>query len=249
MATIGFPVSLVNALRNARRVTILTGAGVSAESGVPTFRDAQTGHWAKFRPEDLATPEAFRRNPRLVWEWYDSRRARLHEIQPNPGHRALAEMERRVPQLLIATQNVDGLHQRAGSRNVVELHGNITRTKCFEENVVVDKWNDDGAVPPRCPRCGGHLRPDVVWFNEELPASAFQTALEASRECDLFFSIGTSSLVFPAASLPHDALDAGAVAIEINLNPTSLTPRATHFLQGLSGVILPALLKAAWPDA
>src|SRR5262249_23649094 len=135
-----FPESLLDALRAARRVVVLTGAGVSAESGVPTFRDAQTGLWANFKPEDLATPEAFQRNPRLVWEWYAERRQRVGEVQPNPGHFAIAELERRVPQFLLATQNVDGLHQRAGSRNVVELHGNITRTKCFEENTVVESW-------------------------------------------------------------------------------------------------------------
>jgi len=183
-----FQSKLIDALRCARRIAVLTGAGTSAESGVPTFRDAQTGLWANFKPEELATPEAFRRNPKLVWEWYALRRARVREVAPNPGHFALAELEgrvlglprsapqsrrerseliereQRVPEFLLATQNVDGLHQRAGSRQLVELHGNITRTKCFDENVVVDEWAETGEVPPRCPRCGGWLRPDVVWF-------------------------------------------------------------------------------------
>src|SRR6185436_10152592 len=138
-------------------------------SGVPTFRDAQTGLWANFKPEELATTDAFRRQPKLVWEWYAWRREKVSSVQPNPGHLALAELEKRVPHFTLVTQNVDGLHQRAGSRNVLELHGNILRTKCFEEDVIVSEWADDGAVPPRCPKCRGPLRPDVVWFGEMLP--------------------------------------------------------------------------------
>ena len=239
---------LIERLRGARRVTVLTGAGVSAESGVPTFRDAQTGLWSKFKPEDLATPEAFRRNPKLVWEWYAMRRTKVQEVHPNDGHRALVQLEQRVPEFLLATQNVDGLHQRAGSRNIVELHGNITRTKCFEDGAVVEKWEETGEIPPRCPRCGGRLRPDVVWFNENLPPEAFARAAEASRRCDVFLSIGTSALVYPAAALPLDALEAGALLVEVNPNPTPLTSRADFFLQGPSGKILPALLRAVWPE-
>jgi NAD-dependent deacetylase len=246
METSDIPSELVETLRRARRIAVLTGAGISAESGVPTFRDAQAGQWSRFKPEDLATPEGFRRNPRLVWEWYAARREKVGEMSPNPGHFALAELEWRVPAFLLATQNVDGLHQRAGSRNVVELHGSIARTKCFDENVVVEQWQESGEVPPRCPRCGGWLRPDVVWFNEMLPEAAFQQALVASRCCDVFLSIGTSSLVYPAASLPEEALGAGAVVLEINTEETPLTPRVRHFLRGKSGVVLPALLNAVW---
>jgi NAD-dependent deacetylase len=227
-------------------VAVLTGAGISAESGVATFRDAQTGLWSRFKPEQLATPEAFRRNPKLVWEWYAERRARVAEVAPNPGHHALAELEQRMPQFLLATQNVDGLHQRAGSRQLVELHGNITRTKCFDENTVVEQWDDTGDVPPRCPRCGGLLRPDVVWFNEMLPPGAFEQALGAAQDCDVFLSVGTSALVYPAAALPQEALAAGAVLVEVNPQETPLTPRATHFLQGPSGQVLPALVRAVW---
>lgn len=234
-------------LRAARAAAVLTGAGISAESGVPTFRDAQTGLWSRFKPEELATPEAFRRNPRLVWEWYAMRRARVAGVLPNPGHQALAELEQRVPEFLLATQNVDGLHQRAGSRKVVELHGNITRTKCFDENVVVARWEDTGEIPPRCPRCGGMLRPDVVWFNETLPPDAFAQALTAARRCEVFFSIGTSALVYPAASLPAEALAAGGVVVEVNPQETPLTPDSTHFLQGPAGRVLPALVRAVWP--
>ena len=241
-----FPQNLLDALRKARRVAVLTGSGISAESGVPTFRDAQTGFWAKFRPEDLATPEAFQRNPKLVWDWYAWRRELVSQAQPNVAHLALVELERRLPQFSLITQNVDGLHQRAGSRNVIELHGNITRTKCFEEDVPVEKWTASGETPPRCPRCGGHLRPDVVWFGETLPPAALERALAASRSCDLFFSIGTSTLVHPAASLPFEALQRGAIVVEINPDPTPLTARAHHTLRGAAGEVLPALLRAAW---
>lgn len=233
-------------MRHARRLAVLTGAGISAESGVPTFRDAQTGLWANYRPEDLATPGAFRRNPKLVWEWYASRRTRLAQVEPNAGHRALAELERRVPAFTLATQNVDGLHQRAGSRRVIELHGNITRTKCFAEDTLVEDWPVTGEVPPRCPRCGGWLRPDVVWFGETLPPAALAEATQASRECDLFFSIGTSAVVQPAASLPYEALQRGHSVVEINPDVTALTPEATFPLRGPSGQVLPALLRAAF---
>jgi len=239
----GFSRKLLDALRNARKLAVLTGSGISAESGVPTFRDAQTGLWSKFRPEDLATPEAFQRNPKLVWEWYAWRRELVSQAQPNAGHLALVELERRVPQFSLITQNVDGLHQRAGSRTVIELHGNITRTKCFEEDVLVEKWTETVETPPRCPRCGGRLRPDVVWFGEALSPDVLERALTASQSCDLFFSIGTSTLVHPAASLPFEALQHGATVVEINPDETPLTSRATFALRGPSGVILPEILR------
>ena len=243
-----YPAGLIESLRMARRVVALTGAGVSAESGVPTFRDAQTGLWAQYRPEDLATPEAFQRDPKLVWEWYAWRRAIVEGVKPNPGHFALVELERRVPRMCLITQNVDGLHQRAGSRAVIELHGNIQRTRCFREDLVIDEWVDTGEVPPRCPRCGGWLRPDVVWFGEALPPIALRVAIEAAQTCDLFFSIGTSALVEPAASLPRLALAQGAVVVEINPTVTPLTSAAMYVLQGPSGQVLPELIHMAWPD-
>jgi NAD-dependent deacetylase len=240
------PQELAAALRGAERVTVLTGAGVSAESDVPTFRDPQ-GLWATFKPEELATPEAFRRNPRRVWEWYEWRRQRIHTVAPNPGHEALARMEEHFDSFTLVTQNVDGLHQRAGSRRVIELHGNITRTKCFEEDTWVETWSEEGEVPPRCPRCGGLLRPDVVWFGEMLPVQAIREAELASENCDIFFSIGTSTAVYPAAGLPFTALRAGALVVEINPGETALTNRASFVLRGPSGRVLPALLAAAWP--
>ena len=243
MSPTAIPSTLIDALGRAGHVGVLTGSGISAESGVPTFRDAQTGLWSKFRPEDLATPEAFQRNPKLVWDWYAWRRQLVAEAQPNPGHFALAELERRVPKFTLITQNVDGLHQRAGSRDVIELHGNIGRTKCVEENLVVETWNDTGDVPPRCPRCGGRLRPDVVWFGETLPPDAFERAVAASRSCDLFLSVGTSTLVHPAASLPFEAMERGAIVVEINPEETPLTSRAAFALRGASGVIIPELIR------
>ncbi|HEX9179576.1 MAG TPA: NAD-dependent deacylase [Burkholderiales bacterium] len=238
------PASLANALRAARSVAVLTGAGISAESGVPTFRDAMTGLWARYNPEDLATPEAFLRDPKLVWEWYEWRRGLVAKAQPNPGHRALAELERRVPDFTLTTQNVDGLHRRAGSRRVLELHGNITRHKCFDEGTPVESWADTGSVPPLCPRCGGYLRPDVVWFGEMLPEAALEAALEAARRCELFLCVGTSTVVQPAASLPFEALRAGAQVLEVNPDATPLTPHAAWSLRGPAGMVLPELLAA-----
>jgi NAD-dependent deacetylase len=238
------PVGLVERLRFAQRVTVLTGAGVSAESGVPTFRDAQTGLWSKYRPEELATPRAFRRNPRLVWEWYEWRRKLVADAQPNPAHLALAEMEQLFLQFHLITQNVDGLHQRGGSRNVIELHGNLTRTKCFDEGTLVSSWNDTGDIPPKCPNCGGLLRPDVVWFEEPLPEAEMELAAQASTTCDVFFSIGTSAVVYPAASLPFEALRSGATVVEINPQPTPFTSQAHFALAVAAGVGLPELVKA-----
>ena len=246
------PAELLQRLAKAERVTVLTGAGVSAESGVPTFRDAQTGLWGKYSPEDLATPRAFRRNPRLVWEWYEWRRKLVAEAKPNPGHAALAEMERHYPEFHLVTQNVDGLHQRAGSRKVIELHGNITRTKCFDEGVVVSSWKDTGDVPPKCPSCGGLLRPDVVWFEEAMPEMEMDAAARASTSCEVFLSIGTSTVVYPAASLPFEALRCGATLVEINPQSTPLTPQAHYVLQGAAGQLVPKLLaglrrSSGWP--
>jgi len=238
---------LVQRLRTARRVVALTGAGISAESGIPTFRDAQSGLWARFRPEELATPEAFRRNPELVWDWYAWRRGLVARAAPNPGHLALARLGTLVPDWLLVTQNVDGLHQRAGSRAVVELHGNIHRNKCFDEDVVVAEWRETGERLPRCPRCGGPLRPDVIWFGESLPAQALAQAEAAARGCEMLFSIGTSAAVFPAAQLPLTALQAGAMVVEVNKDPTPLTGIATFSLLGLAGEILSRLLEETWP--
>jgi NAD-dependent deacetylase len=240
---IDIPPELVTTLRAAEHVTVLTGAGVSAESGVPTFRDAQTGLWAKYSPEELATPQAFRRNPRLVWDWYAWRRELVGQAEPNPGHLALARLEQLLPRFTLITQNVDSLHQRAGSRSVIELHGNINRTICFSERRVVESWPETDDLPPRCPNCGSLLRPDVVWFGETLPPEALAKAFEAAEQCDLFMTIGTSGLVQPAASLPVAALRWGAVTVEINPAATPLTAHMTYTLPGPAGQILPKLVE------
>ena len=238
------PSALVPALRGTRSVAVLTGSGVSAESGVPTFRDAQTGLWARYEPQELATPEAFERDGRLVWEWYEWRRNLVRRADPNPGHKALAELERRVPSFSLATQNVDGLHRTAGSENVLELHGNIMRSRCSVEGVEAQPRVDDESVPPLCPNCGAFLRPDVVWFGEALPEDVFAAASEAARGCDVFLSVGTSSLVYPAASLPSDAARSGAILVEVNPDATPLTPHADYALRGRAGEVLPALVEA-----
>ncbi len=238
------PEELVRRLAAAQRVTVLTGAGVSAESGVPTFRDAQTGLWAKFSPRELATPEAFQRNPRLVWEWYAWRRELVARAKPNPAHLALAEMEKQFPQFHLVTQNVDGLHQRAGSREVIELHGNITRTKCFDEGTRVSSWEETGDVPPRCPNCGGWLRPDVVWFDEPMPEAEMEQATRAATTCEVFLSVGTSAVVYPAAELPLMALRRGSTVVEINPRPTPFTAQAHFALASAAGQVLPGLLAS-----
>jgi NAD-dependent deacetylase len=243
------PRELPRILRDAGRVTVLTGSGVSSESGVPTFREAQTGLWERFDPQQLATPEAFDRDPRLVWEWYAWRRRLVSEAEPNPAHRALAELEGMVPEFTLVTQNVDGLHQRAGSWSVIELHGNILRSKCSWEGVIVEPEDHDESVPPVCPGCGASLRPDVVWFGELLPAAAMEAASEAARGCDVFLSVGTSSLVYPAAALPYEALENGATVVEVNPSETPLTGQADHALRGRAGEVLPDLLRLAFSSS
>ena len=239
------PPGLVDALRRARRVVALTGSGISAESGVPTFRDAQTGLWANYDPQELATPEAFARDPELVWRWYAWRRGLVEGARPNAGHMALADLERRAPVFTLVTQNVDGLHGEAGSLNVVELHGNIRRSRCSVENVTVEPEEAEH-LPPLCPNCGSPLRPDVVWFGEALPAEALRAASEAARSCDVLLSVGTSGLVYPAASLPHEALEGGAAVVEINPDPTPLSAHAEFAVRGKAGEVLPDLVRAAF---
>ncbi|HEX2738998.1 MAG TPA: NAD-dependent deacylase [Rubrobacter sp.] len=237
-----FPPDLIVALRRAARIVVLTGSGVSAESGVPTFREAQTGLWARFDPQELATPEAFERDPGLVWDWYEWRRKLVMEASPNPGHLAIAELEHLVPEFSLITQNVDGLHQRAGSRRVIELHGNILRSKCSAEGITVEDY-EEAEKPPCCQSCGAPLRPDVVWFGEMLPFEAIEAASEAARGSDLFLSVGTSSLVYPAAALPYEALENGATLVEINPEETPLTPHAGYSVRALAGEALPELVS------
>ena len=235
-------------LRAARFVAVLTGAGISAESGVPTFREAQTGLWARFDPRELATPTAFAEHPKRVWDWYAERRALAARVAPNAAHLALVAIERRVPRFALITQNVDGLHARAGSRALIELHGNIARVRCSGCGRPAEQW-EEGAhpLPPRCAHCSAFLRPDVVWFEELLPLDALAAAENAAQRCDLLLVVGTSAEVYPAAALPRRAQAAGACLVEINSQDTPLTPYADFSPRGRAGQVLPALARAAWP--
>lgn len=228
----------------AERVLVLTGAGVSAESGVPTFRGPE-GLWRQFRPEDLATPEAFARDPRLVWEWYAWRRERIAPLLPNAAHRAIAALEARAPSFLLATQNVDRLHQAAGSRRLVELHGSLWLVRC---TACGDEREDRRVplpeLPPRC-ACGGLLRPGVVWFGESLPSAAIEAAFAAGQSADLVLVVGTSSVVYPAAAIAPAARARGAYVIEVNPEETPLTRAADVALQGPAAEIVPRLLAEA----
>jgi len=226
-------------IASCRALTVLTGAGISKESGIPTFRDVQDGLWAKYNPMELATREGFSADPRLVWDWYTYRRDLVNKAEPNPGHIALVRIERRINRFSLVTQNVDGLHLRAGSSNVFELHGNINRNKCFEEDSVVEEWNES-TVPPKC-SCGSYVRPDVVWFGESLPREVISEAFRKSRASDVMMVVGTSGLVQPAAALPFEALEAGAWVVEVNPEPTPLSNHAHLYIAGRSGTILASI--------
>ncbi|MCK4757615.1 MAG: NAD-dependent deacylase [Thermoplasmata archaeon] len=235
-----FDVELIEKLRQASKVVVVTGSGISAESGIPTFR-GEDGLWKKYRAEELATPQAFFANPELVWEWYDWRRQLIGKAGPNPGHQIIASMEDYYDDFLLITQNVDGLHGKAGSHNMVEIHGNIWKVKCTEENT--EKFLDEnpiGQLPPKC-ECGALLRPAVVWFGESLPVDGLVRADKAIKECDILITVGTSGYVYPVASFPMIAQASRALVIEINLEKTPISQIADYTLLGKSGDVLPAL--------
>jgi NAD-dependent deacetylase len=225
----------------AEHIMVLTGAGVSAESGVPTFRDALTGLWSRFNPEDLATEAAYRKHPRMVWDWYQERRERVLQAQPNPAHLAIAALAKRKTVTLV-TQNVDGLHQRAGSVGVIELHGNLFANKWLGGCGKCDIATAEPGRPPRCATCGAMLRPGVVWFGEPLPLVANYRAEEAASTCDVCLVVGTSGLVYPAAGLPGLAKDHGAKVIVVNPEPSALDETADLVIHQPAGVSLPAML-------
>lgn len=244
-------------LRSSEVVTVLTGAGVSAESGIPTFRDALTGWWENFRPEELATPEAFIEDPARVWGWYALRRAMVRQAQPNPAHEALSYLARRLPRCTLLTQNVDGLHEAAGHEDVVSLHGSLLRVQCsahcspaFEAPLSMDAQSlEDGPIaPPPCSVCGAPLRPDVVWFGEPLPEAALTRARAATFACDVFLSVGTSNMVEPAASLPWLAASHGATVLLVNpsLRGQRSGPSIVPLL-GTAASLVPRLVARAWP--
>jgi NAD-dependent deacetylase len=238
-------------IRTTKQLTILTGAGVSKESGVPTFRDALDGLWAKYDPQQLATAAAFMRDPKLVWDFYEYRREIMRPAQPNPGHYALAELQRRYPSARIITQNVDDLHERAGSTDVIRLHGNIAGNKCFYNcqgsptpvDVSQIEW-DKTSGPPPCPYCGRWVRPDVVWFGEMLPPDALSRAAELLTRTEVILVVGTSGVVSPAAEMPLIAKQHGAGIIEVNPYKSQITPIADIWLEAPSGEALPRVVEA-----
>ena len=232
--------TLAAALERARTVAVLTGAGISADSGVPTFRDPESGLWAGFRPEELATPEAFERDPDRVWQWYRWRRECIAAVAPNPGHHALARLAERLPDLRLITQNVDGLHQRAGHADVIEFHGNIHENLCHREQrpVTVDEASDEA---PHCPRCGARVRPGVVWFGEEIPPRALARALAAGEACGLFIAVGTSAEVYPAAGLADLARRHGARVAVVDPDEAAFSANTDIAVRGRAADVLPAL--------
>lgn len=244
-------------LRDAGRVVIFTGAGISAESGVATFRDDLTGLWARFDAQRLATAEAFHADPDLVWGWYEWRRARVRRAKPNPGHLAIATIEARVPGSTVITQNVDDLHERAGTRAAIHLHGGLFAPRCVAaaahaatfqdtQDGETSELHDGGRVPPpRCASCSALVRPGVVWFGEALPEAALTAAVEAAA-CDVLLTVGTSGVVYPAAEIPRIGARSGATVIQVNPEPTPLDRVSTINLRGTAGQVLPALVAAAW---
>ena len=245
---------LVERLQRACHVLVFTGAGVSAESGIPTFRDALTGLWENFDAETLATAEAFRRDPAMVWGWYQWRRMKVLRARPNPAHLAIAALGARVPRLTVVTQNVDDLHERAGSREVLHLHGRLDKPFCigcrrpgeYPAGIPDEPEGGRHLEPPRCIHCGGYLRPGVVWFGEALPEAEWHAAIAAANCCDVFLCIGTSSLVQPAASLTTMAIRRRAITIQVNPNPTDLDDRVSLNLSGPAGVVMPVLVDKVW---
>jgi len=238
-------------LRASKRLVVLTGAGVSKESGIPTFRDALDGLWAQYDPVRLATPRGFRQNPKLVWDWYQYRRGLIAQAQPNPGHLAIAALERYLPHVVVITQNIDGLHDKAGSTDVIPIHGDIQKDKCFANcqgdptwiDISTLAWDED-AGPPCCPHCGAYVRPAVVWFEETLPPRALERAISLSQRADVMLVVGTSGVVQPVASFPFMAAEAGATIIEVNPDRTPITAIAHWHLVGPSGGVLPQVIDA-----
>ncbi len=239
------PPEAVRRLRESKRLVALTGAGVSAESGVPTFR-GKDGLWKNHRPEQLATPQAFEKDPVLVWDWYHWRRNTVRGVSPNPAHVAISELERRVRDFTLITQNVDGLHARAGSEKVLEIHGDLHHARCSKCAAVIALEGQEGLVT--CDLCGGHMRPNVIWFGENLDVDLLEEAYAASAAADLLIVAGTSNVVQPAASLAYAALGNGGYVLEVNLDPTPLTGEASATVLGKAGEILGELVQLAWPE-
>ena len=232
-------------LKEAGSVAVMTGAGVSAESGIPTFRGAG-GLWKNHKPEQLATPQAFAKDPELVWEWYHWRRQVVRSAEPNPGHEAIAALEGKVDNFTLVTQNVDGLHRRAGNDNILELHGTVHRARCSACPSSMDLADEEGVIT--CDSCGDLMRPAVIWFGESLDMATLESAYVACASADYLIVAGTSSVVQPAASLAYASLERGGYVLEVNMDPTPLTGTATSTILGKTGEVLPELVRQAWPD-
>ncbi len=237
------PDDLIRRLSQAQRVVALTGGGVAAESGIPSFREAHTGHWAQYDVSELATPQAFVRNPRLVWDWYAYRRALAERAQPGVSHYALVDLEQYYPEFTLITQSIDGLHWRAGSRDLIELNGSLRRCRCYESGHIAFAWDDDGEIPPRCVQCGSLLRPDVVMFGEGLPHHELRRARQVVEQCDLFLCVGTVGAIEPVASFPFVARRHGAFVLTIAPDESVYTLMADYVLTATPGAVLPELVQ------
>ena len=236
-----FNQTFLKKLSEAKEVVFFTGAGISAESGIPTFR-GKDGIWNKLKPEELANFNAFMRNPEMVWEWYNHRKKIVHDSKPNPGHYAIAEMQNLIDKVTVVTQNIDNLHRRAGSNNIYELHGNIERNFCVNCHTFYNEELDFSEGVPKC-NCGGLIRPDVVWFGEFLPEDQFRGGQLASISSDIFFVVGTSGIVYPAAGLIHSAKHSGSYIVEVNIEPTEISSVCDESYFGESGKVLPEIVS------
>lgn len=235
-----FNQAFLNQLYESQNIVFFTGAGISAESGIPTFR-GKDGIWNKLKPEELANFNAFMRNPEMVWEWYNHRKKIIHESKPNPGHLAIAEFQNYFDDVTVVTQNIDNLHRRAGSKKIYELHGNIERNYCVNCHTFYNEELDFSDGVPKC-KCGGLIRPDVVWFGEFLPQDQFEGGEKAAVNCDMFFVVGTSAIVYPAAGLVYSAKRAGSYIVEVNIEPTEISSICDASFFGEAGKILPELI-------
>jgi len=252
------PPGLISALRQARHVVVFTGAGVSAESGIPTFRDDATGLWTRYRAENMATEEGFISDPSLSWGWHEWLRANVMNAQPNPAHHAIAELARRVPRLTLITQNIDDLHERAGNQAPLHLHGSMFNFRCIDcwKPYTMPPGVPEGVgegirlTPPRCPHCGALIRPGIVWFGDAIPQDPWEAAMSATEReaCDVFFSVGTSLIIYPVAELPFEAARRGATVVQVNPQPTKLDAVANYNLHYPAAEVFPAILRACWPD-
>lgn len=236
-----FNQTFLTKLSKSNKIVFFTGAGISAESGIPTFR-GKDGIWNKLKPEELANFNVFMRNPEMVWEWYNHRKKIVHEAKPNAGHFAIAEMQKLFDEVIVITQNIDNLHYRAGSKSIFELHGNIERNYCINCKTFFNEELDFSNGVPKC-KCGGLIRPDVVWFGEYLPEDQFTGSEKAAVNCDMFFVVGTSAVVYPAAGLVHIAKKSGAFIVEVNIEETEITPFCDISFFGEAGKILPELVN------